>query len=64
MEATLIVLSEDPVANHSFEGSKAIERTQPRCPEMTALSSQGACHVGLGTAGGGFLATKAEEIAV
>ena len=45
----LIVLSADPVANHSFEGSKAIDRTQPKCPEITALNSHGACQRGVGT---------------
>jgi hypothetical protein len=46
---TLIVRSAEPVTNHSFEGSNAIDRTHPICPEITALSSQGACQRGVGT---------------
>lgn len=43
---SLIVLSAEPVQNHSFPGSNAIVLTQPRCPAMTYLSFQGACQVG------------------
>lgn len=32
---TLIILSADPVANHSLVGSTAMLRTQPKWPEMT-----------------------------
>jgi hypothetical protein len=46
-----MVRSTEPVANHSLDGSKASERTQPRCPDITALSSQFACHCGVGTFG-------------
>lgn len=49
---TLMVLSAEPVTNHSLDASKAIDLTQPRCPEMTADSSQGACQAGSGTLGG------------
>mmetsp|Transcript_1003 Transcript_1003/g.3548 ORF Transcript_1003/g.3548 Transcript_1003/m.3548 type:complete len:246 (+) Transcript_1003:821-1558(+) len=45
---TLMVRSCDPVTNHSFPGSNAIERTQPKCPLMTRYSFQGACQTGLG----------------
>ncbi len=44
-----MVRSADPVTNHSFDGSNAIDLTHPMCPEITALSSQGACHFGEGT---------------
>jgi hypothetical protein len=46
---TLMVRSADPVTNHSLPGSTAAHRTHPRCPEMTRISFQGACHLGLGT---------------
>lgn len=47
-----MVLSAEPVTNHSFDGSKAIDLTQPKWPETTALNSQGACHSGVGTTTG------------
>ena len=43
---TLIVLSPEPVANHSLLGSTAMHRTHPRCPEITRISFQGGCHFG------------------
>jgi hypothetical protein len=45
---SLMVRSDDPVANHSLEGSKATLRTHPRWPEMTRYMRQGACHAGRG----------------
>mmetsp|Transcript_73 Transcript_73/g.274 ORF Transcript_73/g.274 Transcript_73/m.274 type:complete len:297 (-) Transcript_73:12-902(-) len=49
---TLMVRSAAPVTNHSLFGSKAQHRTQPRWPETTDCSFQGACHVGSGTFAG------------
>ena len=43
---TLMVLSLEPVANHSLPGSMAMQRTQPRWPLMTLISFQGGCHSG------------------
>ena len=43
---TLMVLSLDPVANHSFPGSMAMHRTQPRWPLRTLISFHGGCHSG------------------
>ena len=43
---TLIVLSPEPVANHSLLGSTVMHRTHPRCPEITRISFQGGCHFG------------------
>lgn len=48
---TLIVRSADPVTNHSFPGSNATARTHPRCPDTTAASFHGACHLGRGAEG-------------
>mmetsp|Transcript_12725 Transcript_12725/g.25167 ORF Transcript_12725/g.25167 Transcript_12725/m.25167 type:complete len:212 (-) Transcript_12725:77-712(-) len=48
---SLMVLSPAPVANHSFVGSNAQHRTHPRCPAMTRISFQGACHSGRGIMG-------------
>lgn len=44
----LIVRSPAPLANHWFPGSTARLLTQPRCPEITRMSFQGACHSGFG----------------
>ncbi len=44
----LIVRSPAPLANHSFPGSTARALTQPRWPDITRMSFQGACHSGLG----------------
>ena len=52
-----MVLSAEPVANHSLEESKDMALTHPRWPDITAESSQGACHVGTSISGVGFLAT-------
>jgi hypothetical protein len=49
VQLALMVRSADPVAKKSLEGSKAMERTQPKCPETTVSSSQGACQVGFTT---------------
>lgn len=48
MRPTLMVRSADPVQNHSLAGSTATERTQPRWPDTTRYSFQGACHTGRG----------------
>ena len=45
----LIVRSALPVANHSFVGSTATQRTQPRWPESTRMSFHGARHSGVAT---------------
>lgn len=42
----LIVRSPAPLANHWLFGSTAKARTHPRCPEITRISFQGACHSG------------------
>lgn len=39
------------MANHSFPGSTATQRTQPKWPDMTLKSFHGACHLGLGMVG-------------
>ena len=44
---TLMVLSLDPVANHSLLGSTAMQRTQPKWPLITLISFHGGCHSGL-----------------
>ena len=44
----LIVRSPAPLANHWFPGSTARLLTQPKCPEITRMSFQGACHSGFG----------------
>ena len=41
------VRSPAPVQNHWFPGSTASARTQPRCPEITRMSFQGGCQIGL-----------------
>lgn len=43
---TLIVLSPEPVANHSLLGSTVTQRTQPRWPLITLINFHGACHCG------------------
>ena len=47
----LIVRSADPVTNQWLVGSTAMQRTQPRWPEMTRISFHGACHSGAGRSG-------------
>ena len=44
----LMVRSPAPLANHWLFGSTAKARTQPRCPDITRMSSHGACHSGFG----------------
>ena len=44
----LMVRSPAPLANHWFPGSTARLLTHPRCPEITRISFQGACHCGFG----------------
>mmetsp|Transcript_9485 Transcript_9485/g.19646 ORF Transcript_9485/g.19646 Transcript_9485/m.19646 type:complete len:215 (-) Transcript_9485:279-923(-) len=56
----LMVRSALPVQNHSLLGSTAIERTQPKCPEITRYSFQGACQSGLGHLLGMRLITAAD----
>jgi hypothetical protein len=56
----LMVRSPEPVANHSLPGSKATERTQPACPEMTRYARQGACHSGRGQRAAARRATCAD----
>ena len=60
---TLIVLSPEPVANHSLLGSTAMHRTHPKCPEITCISFQGGCHFGRRdcSAGGGGVGGGTEE---
>jgi hypothetical protein len=47
-----MVLSAAPVTNHSLDASNALDLTQPKWPDTTAVSSHGACHFGLGILGG------------
>jgi hypothetical protein len=56
---TLMVRSAEPVTNHSFPGSKARLRTQPRCPAQTRYIFHGACQTGRGHAPGSRLASCA-----
>lgn len=46
-----MTLSAEPVANHSFPGSTATQRTHPKWPDITRYNFHGACHFGFGMAG-------------
>mmetsp|Transcript_17015 Transcript_17015/g.50786 ORF Transcript_17015/g.50786 Transcript_17015/m.50786 type:complete len:223 (+) Transcript_17015:1232-1900(+) len=57
---TLMVRSAEPVTNHSFPWSNAIDRTHPKWPLMTRYSFHGACQAGRGHLEGMRRATAAE----
>jgi hypothetical protein len=61
---TFIVLSADPVANHSFVESKAIDRTHPKCPDNSDESSHCGCQSGTGILAGIRRGTIPEESTV
>mmetsp|Transcript_2877 Transcript_2877/g.6617 ORF Transcript_2877/g.6617 Transcript_2877/m.6617 type:complete len:209 (+) Transcript_2877:894-1520(+) len=44
----LMTRSAPPVANMSLVGSKAMDRTHPRCDDRTVVRRHGACHFGVG----------------